>query len=129
MCWFTLCERLFCQNYYPLDSCILDRDASGSSDMNRNKCCNDGSITNDLIYRINCLEWVSSELVQWVHFNVLSKWDTTVQNANKKEDMSIMIYCNNYCHCLHRLFCLISFWTCSVDTSKFSLLHMVCLWR
>ena len=52
-------------------------DASGSSDAEGNKVI---ETTNPLID----LEWVRNELVEWVYFNLSSKWDSVVRRGQEK---------------------------------------------
>jgi len=61
----------------------LYSDASGLSDADGNKVCNYGS-TDDLSHPLNDLEWVRTELVEWVYSNVFSKWDSFCQRGIKK---------------------------------------------
>lgn len=58
-------------------------DASGSSDAEGNKLCNDGN-PNDLTHPLHDLEWVRNELVEWVYFNVSSKWDSIAKRGKQK---------------------------------------------
>lgn len=74
---------IICIKYLWLISATLDRDASGSSDAEGNKFCNEGSV-DDVIHPINDLEWVRNELVEWVIFNVSSKWDGIIRRGKQK---------------------------------------------
>ncbi|KAL7551877.1 hypothetical protein ACHAWF_015112, partial [Thalassiosira exigua] len=52
-------------------------DASGSSDAEGNK-------SSDLKHPLGDLEWVRSELVEWVYFNLSSKWEGIVRRGRQK---------------------------------------------
>eukprot|EP00571_Detonula_confervacea_P012805 CAMPEP_0172301554 /NCGR_PEP_ID=MMETSP1058-20130122/3409_1 /TAXON_ID=83371 /ORGANISM="Detonula confervacea, Strain CCMP 353" /LENGTH=1058 /DNA_ID=CAMNT_0013011699 /DNA_START=100 /DNA_END=3275 /DNA_ORIENTATION=+ len=58
-------------------------DASGSSDAEGNKMCNGGNF-DDLNHPLNDLEWVRNELVEWVYYNVSSKWDGISRRGKQK---------------------------------------------
>mmetsp|Transcript_26975 Transcript_26975/g.56947 ORF Transcript_26975/g.56947 Transcript_26975/m.56947 type:complete len:1064 (-) Transcript_26975:58-3249(-) len=58
-------------------------DASGSSDAEGNKLCNSGN-SDDLNHPLNDLEWVRSELVEWVYSNVTAKWDSITRRGKEK---------------------------------------------
>mmetsp|Transcript_63 Transcript_63/g.145 ORF Transcript_63/g.145 Transcript_63/m.145 type:complete len:1037 (+) Transcript_63:258-3368(+) len=58
-------------------------DASGSSDSEGNRLTGDGS-HDDLNHPLNDLEWVRNELVEWVYFNLSSKWDSVVRRGQEK---------------------------------------------
>ena len=59
-------------------------DASGTSDSEGNKLLSDGKNTDDLNHPLNDLEWVRNELVEWVYFNVSSKWDSIARRGKQK---------------------------------------------
>ena len=56
---------------------------SGSSDAEGNKVTSD-ECSQELNHPINDLAWVRNELVEWVHFNLASKWDNIVRRGKKK---------------------------------------------
>lgn len=58
-------------------------DASGSSDAEGNKLYNGGE-TDELNNPLGDLEWVRTELVEWVYHNVLSKWDSVVRRGKER---------------------------------------------
>ena len=69
-------------------------DSSGSADAEGNKLCTDGS-QGDLIHPLNDLEWVRNELVEWVYFNVSSKWDSISRRG--KEKVCALGICSTIC--------------------------------
>ncbi|KAL7541379.1 hypothetical protein ACHAXR_010858, partial [Thalassiosira sp. AJA248-18] len=58
-------------------------DASGSSDEEGNKISSDDS-RDDLKNPLNDLEWVRNELVEWVYFNLSSKWDSVLRKGQQR---------------------------------------------
>eukprot|EP00804_Cyclotella_cryptica_P030762 CCRYP_009169-RA/>CCRYP_009169-RA protein AED:0.12 eAED:0.12 QI:0/0.16/0/1/1/1/7/0/820 len=58
-------------------------DASGLSDAEGNKVASDER-TSETNHPINDLAWVRNELVEWVFFNIASKWDNVVRRGRDK---------------------------------------------
>jgi len=58
-------------------------DASGSSDAEGNKVVNEEG-SEESNHPINDLAWVRNELVEWVYFNLASRWDSIVRRGKKK---------------------------------------------
>jgi len=66
------------------DTIIHVIDASGCSDSEGNKICSDGSQADNLQHPLTDLEWVRNELVEWVYFNISSKWESVVRRGRQK---------------------------------------------
>jgi len=58
-------------------------DASGLSDAEGNQVASDERIS-ETNHPINDLAWVRNELVEWVFFNIASKWDNVVRRGRDK---------------------------------------------
>lgn len=66
------------------DTIIHVVDASGCSDSEGNKICSDGSQADNLQHPLSDLEWVRNELVEWVYFNISSKWESVARRGRQK---------------------------------------------
>jgi len=66
------------------DTIIHVVDASGCSDSEGNKICSDGSQADNVQHPLTDLKWVRNELVEWVYFNISSKWESVVRRGRQK---------------------------------------------
>ena len=90
--------------------------------------CNDGSFDN-LTHPLNDLEWVRNELVEWVYFNLSSKWDSVARRGKEKvssREKYIPIHTNTI-KSLTTWLCILSnsLLACSVVTNNDNPLHMM----
>ena len=58
-------------------------DASGTADAQGNKTVT-GEDDTDYTNPLDDLAWIRNELVEWVHSNLLAKWDTVVRKGKSK---------------------------------------------